>query len=56
MNMEIWILVFFFKSGYGAGAGSAEFSSKERCEQAIKELKVGSRNWGGNDWAICLKK
>jgi hypothetical protein len=55
MNLDIWILVFFFKSGYGAGAGTAEFSSRERCEAAIVEItkKVTFRN---PDWILCVKK
>jgi hypothetical protein len=56
MNIEIWVLIFFFKAGYGGGAASAEFLSERRCRDAVIAIKEASGSWGGADWAVCVKK
>ena len=52
--MEVWILFVFFKMGYGAGLTSAEFSSKERCEAAMVQIRKHGEF--ASDWTICVRK
>lgn len=51
--IETFVLLMFLKTGYGGGALSAEFNSRESCEQAAEELS--SKSWASITY-VCVPK
>lgn len=54
---KIFILIIFIKEGYGGGATSMEFNSKEACESARTEItEMFSERPFGYYISKCLSK